>query len=94
MKHLCFAVIRDWPACTTLQFIEPYLEALRDIRLAMNESEVYENVAVFDDPCRIQDGRRNLDDFKRALTELVLHEWAESEADEGRNALGTGDSFA
>ena len=81
MKEFFTAYIRDWPNPMALEYVEPHLEALRDLRAAMNVNEINEHVAVFVDPCRIEDRRQSLTGFKGVLKELVLHEWEQPPLD-------------
>ena len=82
MKHFFLAFVEGWPHSTNLDNLEGDLKALQEMRLAMNVDEINQHVAVFDDHCQMKDGRQSLVEFKRALTELVLHEWEVSEAGE------------
>lgn len=72
MEAFFRAVIDDWPSATILDYIEPYLEPLRDMRATLNVEEINKDVAVFPDSCRMVDGRQKLVDFKGALRKLVL----------------------
>ena len=74
MKQFFLARVRDFPGHETLQYVEPHLDALREMRMAMNVEQINEQVALFQD-CRIAEPRQNLDEFKQELRELVLHEW-------------------
>ena len=63
-----------WPHHTTPELVA-LLGVFREMRAAMNVDEINEHVTVYPDPCRMLDGRQKLDEFKRALMGLVLHEW-------------------
>ena len=65
----------EWPNHVTIERVEPYLEPLRNIRNAVNVTEVNKHFAVFDESaCRMKDSREHVSEFRRRLTKLVLHE--------------------